>query len=40
MKLELKNFNKVFQMTKIIQFTIHSKKKEIEIFQVVKLLNG
>jgi len=38
--MKLNNFKKVFQITKIVQFEIHSKKKEIENFQVVELLIG
>jgi len=39
-KFKLRNFNKVFQITKRENFEIHSKKKEIEIPQVVELLIG
>jgi len=39
-KLKLNNYKKVFQKTKIIEFEIHSKKKKIEIPQVVKFLIG
>jgi len=39
-KLKLKNFKKVFQITKIIEFEIHSKKKEIEISRVREFLIG
>ena len=35
-KLKLKNYKKVFQITKIVDFEIHSKKKDIKI--VVELL--
>jgi len=38
-KLKLRNFN-VFQITKIVEFEIHSKKKEIEILQLMELLIG
>jgi len=30
-KLKLRNFKNVFQITKIVEFKIHLKKKEIEI---------
>jgi len=36
MKLKLQNFKKVFQIPKIVEFEIHSKKKEIEISQFVE----
>jgi len=39
-KLKLRSFKKVFQITKIVEFVIHLKNKEIEILQVVKLLIG
>jgi len=39
-KLKLRNFKNIFQITKIVEFEIHSKKKEIEILQVVELLIG
>jgi len=39
-KLKLRNFKNVFQINKIIEFQIHSKKKEIEILQVVKFFIG
>jgi len=35
-ELKLSNFKKVFQITKIVEFEIHSKRKEIEIPQFVK----
>jgi len=31
LKLKLRNFKKVFQITKIVKFQIHSKNKETEI---------
>jgi len=31
MKLKLWNFKKVFQITKIVEFEIHSKRKKIKI---------
>ena len=37
-KLKLRNFKKVFQITKIVEFEIYSQKKEIEILQVEELL--
>jgi len=37
-KSKLRNFEKVFQITKIIEFEIHSKKKKIEIPQFMKFL--
>jgi len=37
-KLKLRNFKKVFQITKIVEFEIHSKREEIEIPQFVKFL--
>jgi len=37
-KLKLKNFKKIFQITKIVEFEIHSKRKEIEISQFLGLL--
>ena len=36
-QLKLRNFKKVFQITKIVKFEIHFKKYEIEIFYVVEL---
>jgi len=39
-KLKLRNFKKAFQITKIIEFEIQSKKKEIEIPQVMEFLIG
>ena len=38
--MKLRKFKKVFQITKIVEFEIHSKRKEIEISQVVELLIG
>jgi len=37
-ELKLSNFKKVFEITKIVEFEIHSKKKEIEISQFVKFI--
>jgi len=37
-KLKLSNFKKVFQINKIVEFEIHSKREEIEIPQFVKFL--
>jgi len=37
-KLKLRNFKKVFQITKIVEFKIHSKRKENQIPQFVKFL--
>jgi len=37
-ELKLSNFKKVFQITKIVEFEIHLKRKEIEIPQFVKFL--
>jgi len=37
-KSKLKNFKKVFQIIKIVEFEIHSKRKEIEISQFVEFL--
>jgi len=34
--LKLMNFKKVFQITKIIEFEIHLKKKEVEILHVME----
>jgi len=38
-ELKLSNFKKVFQITKIVEFEIHSKRKEIEIPQFLKFIN-
>jgi len=38
MKFKLRIFRKVFQITKIIEFEIHSKRKEIEILQFLEFL--
>jgi len=38
--LKLKIFKKRFQITKIVQFKIHSKKKEIKILKFEKLFIG
>jgi len=37
-ELKLSNFKKVSQITKIVEFEIHSKRKEFEIPQFVKFL--
>jgi len=37
-KLKFRNFKKVFQITKIVEFEIHSKREEIEISQSVEFL--
>jgi len=37
-ELGLRNFKKIFQITKIVKFEIHSERKEIEIPQFVKFL--
>jgi len=37
-KLKLMNFKKIFQITKIVEFKINSKRKEIEIPQFVEFL--
>jgi len=37
-KLKLRNFNNVFQITKIVEFEIHSKRKEIEIPRFVEFV--
>jgi len=37
-ELKLKNFKKIFQITKIVEFEIHSERKETEIPQFVKFL--
>jgi len=37
-RLKLRKFKKVFQITKQVKFDIQSKKKEIEILQVMELL--
>jgi len=37
-ELKLRNFKKIFQITKIVKFEIHSKRKEIEIQQFVEFL--
>jgi len=37
-KLKLMNFKKVFLITKIVEFEIHSKKKKIKISQFVECL--
>jgi len=37
-ELKLSNFNKVIQITKIVKFEIHLKRKEIEISQFFKFL--
>jgi len=39
-KLKLRNFKKVFQITKLIEFEIHLKNKEIEISQLMEFLIG
>jgi len=39
-KMKLRNFKKIFQITKIVEFQIHSKMKKIEILQVVELFIG
>jgi len=36
----LRNFKKIFQITKIIEFEIQSKKKKIEISQVMEFFIG
>jgi len=33
-KLKLRNFMKIFQITKIVDFEIHSKMKETKIFKL------
>jgi len=37
-KLKLRNFKTVFQITKIVEFEIHSKRKKIEIEKFVEFL--